>query len=529
MSTQPPSQLQSRTLRQLVCALLLLALLPRAAAAWQLPDVSNDAHYYIFAAEALGNGEISLGLGYLNLNVYPVILLGLHGLGLGWITAGKLWGVVVGTLIVLPLFGWTRRLSDDRVALAACFLYAIDPSLIELAPEPVRETTFWFLMNLCLYLSLRAAVEVRWHWFALSGTAFALAAHTRGEGWLLLVPVVGWAAMQFRTRPQARFRLAGGTLLALAMTPALLVLANVTLLAEHPRWEFGRLDQFQLALEWFESATAIGPAPSPQAEAAAAAPAPALASATDEISLLSYLTEFAEGLWPLHLVALLVGIGIGWRQLLGWKELPLTVMGLATLGAIWIRLVELGSMQTRYFLTLSFLLAPFAGMGLLRAAQWLWWIADHTPGPKFSRRTVTATWAVILVSAAWIDSLNDGHHGRSEDAAFGMWLGAQCGRTERVLVDYPKTLRVAYYTRCRKPGDLILNLERQLETPTDLLIISRVNTPADLQRMVDVARARGLMEFGDERLHPGFRDFVVMTPRHTPSEQTAGGVAPVNR
>ena len=86
-----------------------------------------------------------------------------------------LWSLLISSLVVLPLFGWVRRQFDDRVALVACLLYAVQPKLIAWSPEIMRDPTFWFLFTLSIYLLWRAVTEVRPGWFVAAGVAVALA------------------------------------------------------------------------------------------------------------------------------------------------------------------------------------------------------------------------------------------------------------------------------------------------------------------------------------------------------------------
>ncbi len=230
--------------------LLLACLLPRIVVACRLSAVSDDGFSYLHVADALERGRLDQALEYLNLNVYPVILMGLHALGLEWTTAGKLWGVLIATAIALPLFDWLRRMFDERIATAGVFLYAVHPKLIEYSVEPIREATFWFFFVAALDFLWRSCEERRWWQFSAAGAALALALHTRIEGWFLLAPLAVWGAASWWRAPAARLRLALGVVLCLAMTPLLLLVLNVTLLAHHPTWEFGRLSPFTVVAGW---------------------------------------------------------------------------------------------------------------------------------------------------------------------------------------------------------------------------------------------------------------------------------------
>jgi hypothetical protein len=69
--------------------LMLACLVPRVVVACKLVAVSDDGFSYLHIADALERGRLDQALEYLNLNVYPLALVGLHKLGLEWTIAGK--------------------------------------------------------------------------------------------------------------------------------------------------------------------------------------------------------------------------------------------------------------------------------------------------------------------------------------------------------------------------------------------------------------------------------------------------------
>ncbi len=239
--------------------MFLLCFLPRVWMAGLVRSVCHDGYYYISAAAACRDGEWVYAFNYLNLNIFPLILVSLKSLGLTWIAAGKLWSVLISSLAVLPMFGWIRRLFSDRVAWAACFLYAVHPEFIEFSIEPVRDPTFWFLFHLCLYSTRRTVSEARLRWFLAGGLAMALAVHTRSEGWLLILPLAIWGIRQGLRRTEVRKRLVGGAAAWLAITPALIVLINLTVLSEEPEWQWGRLGHFVIGWSWMNEKLHFSP------------------------------------------------------------------------------------------------------------------------------------------------------------------------------------------------------------------------------------------------------------------------------
>ena len=104
-------------------ALLLLAacLVPRLVAAWNWHDLWGDSLHYRYASLCLEKGDFEQGFAEFGLNVYPLILIPLAALGNRLAdqpesTSACSWP----RLTVVPLWGWLRRMFDDRLAVIAC-------------------------------------------------------------------------------------------------------------------------------------------------------------------------------------------------------------------------------------------------------------------------------------------------------------------------------------------------------------------------------------------------------------------------
>lgn len=238
-----------------VLGLLAVALVCRIGAAlWWGDLLWADSVFYRQVTDALHQGNFTKAFDSLGLNLYPVILMGLDWLaatlGTDWTVVGKWWSVALASLAVLPLYGWVRRMFNDRAAFWAGLFYALHPHLVGHSPLIIRDPTYWFLFNLALYWSWRAVTEARLGVFLGAGLCLGLAAYTRIEGWILLVVLVGWSLCRLVVVAEARWRLALGTLLAVGTIPAGVVLVNLTWLKDHPQWEWGRLPWFLRIWDW---------------------------------------------------------------------------------------------------------------------------------------------------------------------------------------------------------------------------------------------------------------------------------------
>jgi hypothetical protein len=462
-------RLAKRTDVQLACV-LVTCFIPRALAAWRLPAVCDDAYYYLHVADSLDRGRIARAMEYLNINVYPLVLSGLHRLGLDWIFAAKSWGVLTGTTIVLPLFDWLRRMFDKRIALLAVFLYAVHPRIIEPTVEPLRESTFWLFFVLCLDLFWRAAGERRWWQFLAGGLSLAIALHTRMEAWFLLAPFAVWLVAAWMRESAARPRLAIGALSALAITPLFVLVVNVTLLAHHSQWELGRLSPFALVGKWLHSplqevpppptapAVAINttvsastpspPAPKravPHVEAAKPAETPTVAA-----TLRLYLYEMMRTLGYAFIALTIVGSIRGRREFLDSRKSVLGVLTLVVLLAIWVRVSEIGTINGRYFLILVFLDAPFAAIGALEIMRALERVRLQQDASWLRAGRASAAFAICLLAAGFAEALLTHHSHRQREAQLGRWIAKQSAQLHSIVADF-NSVRPAYAAGRKMP------------------------------------------------------------------------------
>lgn len=552
----------------LIAALFLLCLAPRLLMAWKLDAACDDAYYYVFVANCLKKGDFVSAFDYLNLNVYPAILLGLHKLGFDWIIGGKLWGAVIASLTVLPLFGWVRRLFDDRVAAMAGFLYAVHPNLIEVSVEPIREATFWFLLTLSMYLIWRSVDELRIQFFVMAGVAVALALHTRIEGWALFLPLVLWAWHRWRTieNRAGRLRLVFGSLALGAVTPLLIVLVNTTMLRDHGQWEYGRLNHFAVVESWMQWGGLQEPKPEPaekpahrlnkqpaKPEPAPVAPVVAVAH-TDVLEIPKPIVTTAEiakpmsapaspALWPwmyvkdivraigpISLIFFFIGMW-NWRHLARHRDKSvLLIVGLGMMLAIWVRLTQIGNLNGRYFLTLPFLFAPWHALGCFDVLRALGKLVDAgIAGDAMRRRVGVGVLSLVLI-VGWADALKSHHKERQAHVNFGRYLQEHAAAANAVVADLGST-RAGYFVNGSLPTiiapDELLDDIFDLHPP-DVIVFSRDCLSADREPIV-VQRATnlGLKVVDDPALPRTETEFIVMMrmppakPVDSPPPQTA--------
>jgi hypothetical protein len=520
LRTGPAPSLTRRELGVLAL-LVLLTFLPRLAVALQLGPVCDDGYFYLAVADAYERGELETAPWYLNINLYPILLAGFAHAGLDPLQAGKVWSVAVATLTVLPLFGWLRRLLDTRIAVAACGLYAVQPEFIEISAEPIRDATFWLLAASSLYFFWRAAAECRLWLFLCAGVSLALAAHTRTEGWLFAMPAVAWPIVFWSEAGVRRRTLAAGTVLAFAMTPLLVLLLNVTVLQNHSRWEWGKLEHFAMPYrliaggETQHRAAAVSkPAavnaggkntagtaqhavtppqrPTNVDRARSARLAPGKADESDGDKAVEYLRAVVHTLEPVVLLLMLAGSIAGYRLLLRREHLVLTAICVAMAAAVWLRQATLGEINGRYFLTCFFPASGAAGIGVL------WVLAQLERGWAVrltrSRAAVAAATVMLVVGGAHVaDVMAAEHPSRERQARYGRQLGDSLG-SGKTLIVLPHACRIGYYAGERLPVVVLDNTPIELllaRHDADVVILEHDHTPSAHCRQI-AARLKSL-------------------------------------
>lgn len=522
--------------------LLLLALIPRAVVAARLGPVCDDGYFYLAVADAYERGDFSAALHYLNINIYPVLLGSLHSLGLDPLAAAKWWGVAASTLAVLPLFDWLRRMLDRRVAMAACGVYAVHTEFIELSPEPIRDPTFWLFCASGFYFAWRAATERKLWLFACSGLAIALAAHTRTEGWLLALPAVAWPISRWRDAPGQRLKVAVGGALCFAMTPLFIVVFNLTALAGHDRWEWGRLEHLRLVTntvgaEWpaatktpvtVQAVPTLAPRAvrSPLIDETARppiAPPRRLERGRHDSNASIYLGSLGRTLEPVPLLLMLVGAVACRRVLIRREHLVLSACCVAVLGAVWFRLTNTGEINGRYFLLCFFPAAGAAGIGLLATLSFLerrWPAYLRHPRPVVA----VAAAAAMVGTAQAGDAVLGSHPSRVAECRLGEALAMRLGPGQSIFV-VPRACRVGYFAAGRMPTVMldVLPIEAvmQRDRPDVVIIESRDTPRAEFDELYVRLVRYGLRPYDTAGLPEADR-FVVLTATDAPAVRPLG-------
>lgn len=537
--------------------LLLMAAVPRLVQASRIEVLCPDGAFYVTLAEQLEQGQISASNSAYGFNVYTLTLALLHRAGLDWETAAKCWGVLCGTLVVLPLFGWVRRQFNPSLALVACCLYAFHPKMIEWSGEVVREATFWLLFTSTLYFSWRAASEGRLRYFAAAGVLLSLAVHTRFEGWFLSVPLLLWTARRMWYAPPLRRRLCGGLVVAAAAYPIVLgFLLQIYGMREWPD-SFHRV---QYVRDWLVSLVSDSEAPTRKTRPAfdpadilvlrnprvaealtvsgAALPValrymPSLSEAAALIERDRHCTVFelagiflktlVRGFTPLYTVLLVIGVAVSWPLCRRGDVLALLLGCGLTLGGMWIHLWVAEESSSRYPLSVAIACAPLAAIGTVvlgqRIAVWNARLWRRTPAPQVGVASVLAVVAVVGV----LDALDTRYGSRVAKAELGRFLLTRLGADAQIVGPLQWRMAGFYaqgeYQPLPESDDFYRTMltEFIVDSQADAVLVSEDHFPREhVPALMAMRDQLGLRLVDEQQLPPGCRGEVMVLLREVP-------------
>jgi 4-amino-4-deoxy-L-arabinose transferase-like glycosyltransferase len=122
--------------------------------------------------------------------LYPHLLAAVYKVSPGSLTPGRMFGAALGALSVLLICLIAQEFWGRRAAIAAGALAALFPPLVVLSASLTVESLFIpFELGLVLVLLAYGRSGARLGWVALAGALVGLAALTRGNGFLLMIPV----------------------------------------------------------------------------------------------------------------------------------------------------------------------------------------------------------------------------------------------------------------------------------------------------------------------------------------------------
>jgi 4-amino-4-deoxy-L-arabinose transferase-like glycosyltransferase len=113
--------------------------------------INNDGILYIEAARHFWEGEWGKGLASFYPPLFPLMITAAYPITGEWELAGQFWPLLLGILMIFPLFGLLYRVYGYRAAQWAIFFYSVSPYLARLSLEVRSEVPYAFFLVLALY------------------------------------------------------------------------------------------------------------------------------------------------------------------------------------------------------------------------------------------------------------------------------------------------------------------------------------------------------------------------------------------
>lgn len=169
-----------------LCSILLFAVVIRLLVLVNTDAIpQSGATNYLRLAENLAQGE-----GYRNMvgrydlqkpPFFPVLIAFASVVTGDYLTAGYLVSLLMGTLLIVPIFLLTRHVFGSDAGLVAAVIAAVFPAFAHLSTIPMSETTYIFLYTFAAYVGLRALQEGSVRTYVVTGLLFGLAYLTRPQ------------------------------------------------------------------------------------------------------------------------------------------------------------------------------------------------------------------------------------------------------------------------------------------------------------------------------------------------------------
>jgi len=182
--------------------LVSIALFTRAIHFFQNQVIANDGVFYIQLAKLFSEGKYEQIP--FSFNLYPFLLIPIHGLVGDWELSGRLVSITFSTLAVIPIFLLGRSLYDEKVGWFASIFYLFLPNSLRYSSEVLRDPAAWFFLVLTLWLAWIGAQKNRSILFGAASMSAGLGSMIRAESlalWSILILFIA-----FRKREGISFK-----------------------------------------------------------------------------------------------------------------------------------------------------------------------------------------------------------------------------------------------------------------------------------------------------------------------------------
>jgi 4-amino-4-deoxy-L-arabinose transferase-like glycosyltransferase len=229
----------------LLLILLLAFTLRLLSARFLMGAIDSEGAEYARIAENLLNGNGYVGIAFPGVQLlfpplFPWLIATVSLITHQSELAGRLISVIMGTLLVLPVYYIALRLYDREVASVAALLTACHPVLVGYASTVFSETTYMTFVLSGAYWSLRCLTSQTARTLVLAGVCFGLAYLTKPEAALyplLTIFLLAFSSLVMNRRQTRQIVLSSFILLGAFLFLAMPYMLWLSMESGQLRWE----------------------------------------------------------------------------------------------------------------------------------------------------------------------------------------------------------------------------------------------------------------------------------------------------
>ncbi|MDX9702284.1 MAG: glycosyltransferase family 39 protein [Candidatus Auribacterota bacterium] len=172
--------------------IVVVAFLARLVGAGLVSLISRDGIRFIIMAKALADGDMGSFVAEQYHPLYPALIYLFHFFSADWSIVARMVSIMMGALVVIPLFYISENLFNRRVAYIASVIYAFHPYAVRFSADTLSESTYIFFFMCALLAGFKALEQGIKPLTALfAGGLIAGAYLTRPEGLGLAIVTAG--------------------------------------------------------------------------------------------------------------------------------------------------------------------------------------------------------------------------------------------------------------------------------------------------------------------------------------------------
>ena len=179
--------------------LFLLNLVFKAIPALKGPILHPDGVIYLWAAQALENGDVDAAIRAYPMLIYPYIITLFHYFIEDWVLAGRTLSIIVSSLTVIPFYAMARRITPGLGAIFAAVALIMLPEFNAIGYCVIRDPLFIFLSMTAISgtIIMNDTRNPVWAWFTI--IPLFMLPFLRLEGWIVLLLTGAWFFYSFKS------------------------------------------------------------------------------------------------------------------------------------------------------------------------------------------------------------------------------------------------------------------------------------------------------------------------------------------